>query len=305
MAAVVVAIGATMLATQSTTAPPTDALTSHVTTHVSQLPSYLQPVARSAIQLLITMDGHVATGAAMVIEPGDLAVTTAPIPVGATVFGASQTNDRFSVSLVDRVNPLGITVLRLSKSEEVTPTQVLPASEAVMAISPYFSPNAIEPKIAWGATTLGDPDVEQADGVVSYLETPSDADLGGFVDTLAVDNQGSVVAVLSAHGQWYSAQYITRVAQVVAENKGCHARLGVRATSAQGGGVAVLQVESGPSTKLLRANDILTNIGGTQLQSLDSLLAYLYATPPQQRVAVSLLRNGQPLTVDITLGCQP
>jgi hypothetical protein len=304
MGAVVLALGALTLSLRSTSSPATSSLR-NIAPSAADLPSYSRTAARSTIELVITEHGHLSAAAAMVIAPGNLAVTTDPIPSGASVTGSSQLSERFGVTRVSHDSALGFTVVRLAQRLPVTPTGVLPDSSTVLAISPVFTPRAAWPAFAWAITTLGDPVIEQRDGIVSYLATPSAPNLDGFVDALAVNDEGDVVAVLSATGQWYSARYVTRVAQVVTENGGCHGRLGITGDTAQGGGVQVQEVLAGPSRGVLRSGDVLTNLGGVRLDSMDTLLEYLYASPAHHRVRIRLLRGGRPRSAVVTLGCQP
>jgi hypothetical protein len=304
MGVVVLAVGAVTLALRSTSPPETSALT-HTAKSVNDLPQYAQDAARSTVELVITDNGHLSSAAAMVISPGNLAVTTDPIPAGASISGSSQDSERFTVSLVSRDEALGFSVVQLGTTQPITPTSELPAASAVLAISPYFTPSARSPEIVWANTTLGDPVVEQADGVVSYLATASDRNLDGFVDTLAIEQTGDVVAVLAANNQWYSAQYVTKVAQVVARNGGCHGRLGVSVQNAQGGGVEINKVLAGPSVGHLRTGDIITSINGVPMESEDSLLEYLYASPDKLKVSIDLLRGTHQMSTDVILACQP
>lgn len=303
-AVALIAVGSLILELRSSTPPPTSSFRNIADT-LAQIPSYAQRAAQSAIELVITDNGHLSIGAAMVIAPGTLAVTTTRIPAGASITGSSQSDARFSVTVVNHDDALGFSILRLGRVQPITPTGVLPASSAVLAIAPYFSSSATTPEIAWAQTTLGDPDVEVDAGVVSYLATPSAANLDGYADALAVMPSGQVVAVLTASGEWYSAQYVTLVAHVMSEDRGCHGSLGITYTTAQGGGVDVVRVQSGPSSGVLRAGDILTSINGASLGSLDSLLQYLYASPAGAKVHVDLIRDGRTFSAALTLGCQP
>ena len=304
-AVVILTLGSVTLALQSSTPPLTQSLRDNIATRISDLPLFVQHAARSTIELVITDNGHISSTAAMVISPGNLAVTTTPIPKGASIVGSSQVHTRFLVTLVSRDRALGFTVVRLSRVQPVTPTGVLPNSAVVTAISPYFSPRASTPEIAWAPTTLGDPVIESADGVVSYLATASAPNLNGFVAALAVDDTGNVVAILSSKNQWYSAQYITKVAQVVSSNGGCHARLGVRAVSSTNGGVVITKVLRGPSWHRLYPGDVIGKINGSPLDSYDGLLAYLYAAPAQSTTNFEIFRKNHEMAVGVILGCQP
>ncbi len=304
-AVVILTLGGITLALRTTSPPATSSLRDHIARSVGELPDFIQRAARSTVELIVTDDGHISATAAMVIAPGDLAVTTTPIPTNASISGSSQVNERFGARLVARDRALGFSVVSLSKRQPITPTGLLPASSTVTAMSSYFTEHAATPEIAWGTTTLGDPVLEKSDGVVSYLATASAPNLYGFTDALAVSDDGLVVAVLNARGQWYSAQYITRVAQVMESNGGCHGRLGITGEDYQGGGALVMKVMHGPSWGLLRPGDVITRINGDELDSFDSLLSYLYAAPAHRDATLDLWRDGRTLRVEVRLGCRP
>ena len=304
-AVVIFTLGSVTLALKGSSPPASGSLKDHEASSLHQLPSYIQNAARSIVELVVTVDGHVSATAAMVISPGNLAVTTTPIPSGASIIGSSEVSNRFRVTLIGHDQALGFTILRLAKVQPITPTALLPASASVAALSSYFSPNASTPAFVWTMTTLGDPVRESTNGVVSYLATQSAPNLQGIIDAVAVDNNGMVVAVLSGHNQWYSAQYLTKVAQSVAQNGGCHALLGIAYESAQGGGVVVTKVMHGPSWGRLHHGDILLRINGDSLDSMDSLLAYLYASRAHHHTSLMVIRDGRTLLVDVVLGCRP
>jgi hypothetical protein len=304
-AAVILTLGSISLALRTSTAPATAALSSHVTS-LTGVPTYAQSAARASLQLIYSDFGHVSATAAMVIAPGNLAVTTDPIPASASIVGSSPKHSRFAVSYVSRDAALGFTLVRLAVKLPIAGTDVLPDSSTVLAVAPVFRAGAAHPTYAWTITTLGDPIIESRDGVVSYRATPSAPDLYGWADTLAVNSAGSVVALLSANGQWFSAQYIANVANVISQNGGCHGALDITGTTYQGGGVIVAKVKrDGPAWGHLQRGDQLTSIGGVRLDSMDTLLNYLYAEPPHSIVVVTLWRLGHFSATAVTLACQP
>jgi len=85
-------------------------------------------------------------------------------------------------------------------------------------VSPILKSSTTPPQYAWANTILGDPKSD-ATGVISYLSTKSDANLNGFVDAIAVNQNGEVVAVLSTDHLWYSAQFVARIAYIVATGR--------------------------------------------------------------------------------------
>ncbi len=299
------AAGAVALILHSSAPPTTAALGTNVATSISQIPSYAQNAARSTIEIVADDEGHITTTSALVIAPGNLAITTDPLAPASSMTGSSQSDLRFPVTLVTTDRALGFSIVRLGSTLPAAPTNVLPASAAVLALSPVFGEHRRSPAIEWADTTLGDPVEEVVNGVVSYQATPSANNLHGFADTIAVDNEGDVVAVLSANNEWYSAQYITDVAQAVTANGGCHGQLGILGTNAQGGGVLVSSVTAQARAAGLHPGDIVTTYNGAYVDSLDTLLSILYAARDHASVTIGLLRHGVSLSTHTFLTCQP
>lgn len=75
----------------------------------------------------------------------------------------------------------------------------------------------------------------------------------------------------------------------------------------RGAGVRVSQVSpQGPAEQAgLRPGDIITEINGQVLTSSDVLRAVVSTTPPLQTLPVTVLRNGDPVTLQVTLGQMP
>jgi len=127
---------------------------------------------------------------------------------------------------------MGFSIVRLGRHVPALSFAPLPASKWVVAVSPILKSSTTPPQYAWANTILGDPKSD-ATGVISYLSTKSDANLNGFVDAIAVNQNGEVVAVLSTDHLWYSAQFVARIAYIVATGRGCHASLGIVGLTAQ------------------------------------------------------------------------
>jgi hypothetical protein len=202
VAGVFLVVGVLALVDHHSPTTTTSALASHVASSIDDLPANSRSAARSTIELVATIDGHLSTAAAMVLPPGNVAVTTTPLPPSASITGTSLTHDRIAVTWLGRDRHLGLTIVRLDRTEPVSDTSSLPASTRVTALAPVFDPTRKSVSYNWSTTTLGDPQRVSVDGVVSYLATSSAGDLHGFSDTVAVDDDGRVVAVLNARGQW-------------------------------------------------------------------------------------------------------
>ena len=207
---------------------------------VNDLPASTRAAAAHTVELTITTPGHVVDVAALVL-PHDLAVTTLAIPVGAEITGTTATKSNFPVTLEGRDDVMGFSIVHLGANIAPQKLDAMPASAAVVAIAPIVTGPANTPEYDWTMTTLGDPS-NDAHGVVRYLAVKSTTSLNNFVDAIAIDPAGHVVAVLSSTHFWYPAQFVAQVANVVATGHGCHAELGVMGKNEQGGGVLITKI---------------------------------------------------------------
>lgn len=240
--------------------------------------------------------------AAMVL-PHDLAVTTTPISSSALITGSVSSHLNFPVRWIGRDKVMGFTIVKLGIAVPALKFAPLPATASVVAVSPILASTAKAPRFAWAITTLGDPSVN-ATGVISYLTTASDADTNKFIDAIAIDNLGRVVAVLSTGHRWYAAQFVARIAAIVATGRGCHASLGVVGVSAQGGGVQVQRVlPKTPAQWHFKVGDVITGFNGKNAETFDALITDLYLTPAYSKAQVTFVRNTTIRHTDITLGC--
>jgi putative serine protease PepD len=87
-----------------------------------------------------------------------------------------------------------------------------------------------------------------------------------------------------------------------------HAYLGIHVGDAQNGaGAQVGSVTSGsPAADAgLKAGDVITAIDGKAIGSADELTAAISAHQPNDKVTLTIDRNGTTKTVDVTLGVRP
>jgi hypothetical protein len=241
---------------------------------------------------------------AALVLPDDLAVTTLAIPVNAEMTGTSATKSNFSVTLEGRDNVMGFSIVHLGVNITPLKLDVMPASAAVIAVAPIVKGPANKPEYDWTTTSLGDPS-NDAHGVVRYLATKSNTSLNNFVDAIAVDATGHVVAVLSSTHFWYPAQFVAQVANVVATGHGCHAILGVEGKSEQGGGVLITKiVRYSPAAHAgLKVGEVLTAWNGTDLDTWDQLASTLYLTPAYTKASITYAQNTTVHHTNVTLGC--
>ncbi|MDE3064559.1 MAG: PDZ domain-containing protein [Acidobacteriota bacterium] len=268
----------------------------------SKLPAVARTAAARTVDLTITEPGHVNTVAAMVLS-NNLAVTTTPIPRDALLTASTSTLRHVPVTWVGRDTTMGFSIVRLGVRVPALTFGPLPASAAVTAVAPIVTSATAPLRFISATTTLGDPQLA-ANGVVSYLATRPHWNLNGLTDAVAVDDKGTVVAVLSANHLWYSAQFVARVASIVATGNGCHSSLGIRGTTAQGGGVLVTAVAPrGSATGHLRTGDVVLRVAGHDTDSWDALLTALYLTPAGTMAHVTFLRGAATKHAEVILAC--
>jgi hypothetical protein len=285
--------------TQSSNPPATP----HLALTLDGLPASSRGAAADTVDLSISTPGGVVEVVAAMVLPHDLAVTTIQIPSDASITGSTPGDVNFPVHWVGRDQVMGFSIVRLGRHVPALSFAPLPASKWVVAVSPILTSSTKPPQYAWAYTILGDPKTD-ATGVISYLSTRSDANLNNFVDGIAINQNGQVVAVLSTDHLWYSAEFVARIAYIVATGRGCHASLGIVGSSAQGGGVAVTRViPKSPAQYLLKKGDVITALNGKAVDTLDALDTALYLTPAFTAANVTFVRNATVHHADMTLAC--
>ena len=297
-------IGGAGLASTHSTTPPNQPMTAHIADSVNAVPAYARAAARATVDLTITSPGHVSHVAAMVLEH-NLAVTTAPIPRNALLTGTIPKHVNFPVSWVGRDNAMGFTIVRLSVRVPAASITSMPASTSVLAISPLVKGSTGPARFAWSTTTLGDPKL-RGNELISYLATASLQNLHGFVDAIAVNSKGRIVAVLSSGHLWYSALFVERVATIESTQHGCHSSLFVGGSNAQGGGALIrIVTPHGPAAGHLIPGDVLTSINGHTIGTWSDLVTTLYLTPANTTARLSFVRHATTHHADVVVGCSP
>ena len=82
--------------------------------------------------------------------------------------------------------------------------------------------------------------------------------------------------------------------------------LGVRGSDSSGeqAGAMISEVEAGsPAAKAgLAADDVVVGVAGRKVGSMTDLVAVITTTQPGDKVSLTVLRNGQERTLEVTLG---
>jgi hypothetical protein len=302
MALLLIVGGVVLLVNRGTMTPANDQ-PAHLASTLDKLPASTRVAAAHTVELTVTTPGHVVNVAALVL-PNDLAVTTLAIPVDAEMTGTSATKSNFRVTLEGRDDVMGFSIVHLGISIAPLKLDAMPASASVVAVAPIVKGPANKPEYDWTMTTLGDPS-NDSHGVVRYLTTKSNSSLNKFVDAIAVDPSGHVVAVLSSTHFWYPALFVAQVANVVATGHGCHAMLGVEGKSEQGGGILITKVlRYSPAAHAgLKVGEVLTSWNGTELDTWNQLVSTLYLTPAYTKANITYAKSTAVHKMTVTLGC--
>ncbi|HEY5265335.1 MAG TPA: PDZ domain-containing protein [Acidimicrobiales bacterium] len=299
--ALLLVVGAVVLmVNRAPSAPGSDSPTDLATT-LKALPAVSQSAASHAVDLTIATPGHVVDVAALAL-PDDLAVTTTVIPGNAIISGSTASKLNFPVTLVGRDNVMGFSIVRLSAHVSAQKLDAMPSSTTVVAVAPIVKGSTKAPEYDWSMTTLGDP-TNNAQGVVHYLATKTDTSLSK--DTVAIDKNGNVVAVLSSGNYWYAAKFVAQVAEVVASGRGCHADLGITGKNEQGGGVLVTGITpyGAAAHSNLAIGDVITGWNGANLDTWDQLVSTLYLTPAYTSARLTFVHKTFVHHVVVSLGC--
>jgi S1-C subfamily serine protease len=301
VAAVLLVSGGTVLLVNRGTPPTTT--TTHLGVTLGALPAAVRPVAADTVDLTVITGNQVTATTALVLA-NDLAVTTLRIPANAVVRGTNASRTNFAVTLVGRDEVMGFSIVHLDVSDTPTPLDPMPASAAVTVVAPVVADLVDKPRYDWAVTTLGDP-LNLAQGVVRYLATPTGPALSGFTNAVAVDPRGRVVAVLAASHEWFAAEFVARVADVLKQGRGCHSYLGASESTVQGGGVRVTKLAPhGPATIAgLRSGDVIMRWGTSAVDSVAALRSMLYLTPAYTAVHVQFLQGNALRATTITPVC--
>ena len=87
-----------------------------------------------------------------------------------------------------------------------------------------------------------------------------------------------------------------------------HAYLGVQvgdSSSGTGAQVTTVKADTPASKAGLKAGDVITAIDGATVANADDLTAKINAHKPNQKVTLTVTRNGKSLSIDVTLGVRP
>ena len=308
--------GGVFLAAPSATQPAGASVGPRIVTSLAAVPSPDGPAANSLLALVIYEGEHLGTATAIVLPPGDLAVTTTPIPADASVVGVREGEHAMPLTVVGADPQLGVTVLRLPASEPITPTASLaPAVStdgtpldltALAAVRGVVTPMQFEYAAAYVAATetsatVGSSQIAMANGTSL---------IGDIAGTMVLNGQGRAVAVsvpaLGAHA-FVPATFLQLLAQrIVLGNTADHGWLQLEGTAAPSGGARVVEVTyRGASWGAVRPGDTIVAVDSLPVRTMADIGSILYTTSPGQPLVLTIEHDGQVRNVAVTLAASP
>jgi len=287
-----------------------------VVTSLSALPPTDRAAAKTMLSLVIYEGQHLGTATAMVLPPGDLAVTTTPVPKGASVMGRILGHPSMALKVDGTDRLLGVTVLRLPVTLDVTPTAPL-----APAVSTGGAPTALTALAAVRGTTTA----TEFDYAAAYLSsTPEPATVGRSViavthgrslagviaGTLILDGDGEAVAAqVPALGStsFVSATFLQLLAErIVLGNAAHHGWLQLVGAATSTGQARVIAVtEHGASWGKILPGDTIVAIDSVRVRTMADVGSILFTSSPGQPLDLTVLRDGRPLVVEVVLAASP
>lgn len=218
-----------------------------------------------------------------------------------------------------------------------TDLAVLKVDAPASALEPLALADSDEVQVGQGVVAIGSPfglEGTVTTGIVSALNrritAPNDFSIDGAIQTDAainhgnsggplLDLDGNVIGVNSqiesqsggndGVGFAVPSNTVKRIAAaLIADGEVQHAYLGVSTDDvAGGGGARIAEVRAGtPAARAgLESGDVVTAVGGEEVASADELRRLVDARKPGDEVEVTLERNGETETVQVTLGTRP
>jgi S1-C subfamily serine protease len=289
----------------------------HVATSLDALPSPVRGAAHATIALQILEQSHVGTATAMVLPPGDLAVTTAPIPTGASVIAYRPDDEtRIPLTVVGSDHMLGVTVLRMPFSAPVTATGPLDPAVATggapTALTALAAIKSAAPRVEfqYAAAYLNASPTPRKLGHSTIAVTHGVSLVGVVPGSLVLDARGRAVAAsvpALGHSSFVPATFLKLLAQrIVLGNTTGHGWLQVSGHATSRGPATVASVTvNGPGWGHVYPGDTIVAIDSHAVRTMADVGSILYTSSPGQSVQLTLLHHGATVVVDVRLTSRP
>ena len=315
-ASALLAMGGVFLAAPSASQPAGASVGPRIATTLSAVPAPDGPAANSLLALVIYEGQHLGTATALVLPPGDLAVTTTPIPSGASVVGVRVGQHAMPLSVVGTDRLLGVTVLRLPTTEPSTPIAPLaPAVStdgapltltALAAVRGVVTPMQFE----YAAAYVSSGETAITIGHSQIAVTQGSSLVGDIAGTVVLNGQGRAVAAsVPALGSrtFVPATFLELLAQrIVLGNSAGHGWLQLEGTAALTGGAHVVKVAyRGAAWGVVRPGDTIVAIDSMLVRTMADIGSILYTSSPGQLLVLTVVHDGTVRAVDVTLAASP
>lgn len=228
---------------------------------------------------------------------------------------------RYEGTVVGSDNATDVAVVKISADAElpvaVLATGVQPqVGQLAVAIG---SPFGLDQTVTAGIVSAVGRSTETPGGVIPAIQTDAPINSGNSGGALA-DRQGRVIgindSIITGSSQATGNVGVgfaipISLAKVVADKlvSGTATKagyLGVRGSDSSGeqAGAMISEVEAGsPAAKAgLAADDVVVGVAGRKVGSMTDLVAVITTTQPGDKVSLTVLRNGQERTLEVTLG---
>jgi S1-C subfamily serine protease len=315
-AAALLLTGGVFLAAPSASQPAGASVGPRIATSLSAVPSPDGPAANSLLALVIYEGQHLGTATALVLPPGDLAVTSTPIPAGSSVVGVRVGKRAVPLNVVGTDRLLGVTVLRLPSSEPITPTASLAAAvstdgapltlTALAAVRGVVTPMQFE----FAAAYLSSSEAATTVGHSQIAVTRGTSVVGDIAGTVILNGQGRAVAAsVPALGAtaFVPATFLELLAQrIVLGDTAGHGWLQLEGTATPTGGARVVAVTyRGAAWGAVRPGDTIVAVNSIQVRTMADIGSILYTSSPGQILVLTLVHDGHLRAVDVTLAASP
>ncbi|MET8327930.1 trypsin-like peptidase domain-containing protein [Streptomyces sp. NPDC005181] len=310
----------------SATRPADDLQAGFQTVIKNVLPSVVQIDASNSLGSGIVYDdkGHIVTNAHVVGEEKTFKVTiaTGEKVLSASLVAAYPQQDLAVIKLDDV--PSGLEPATFGESEKVEVGQIVLAMGSPLGLSSSVTQGIVSAvgrtvteSSAGGGTGATIANMVQTSAAINPGNSGGalvnlDSEVIGIPTLGAVDPEMGDSAAPGI-GFAIPASMVKKVAEQIVKNgkvtDSGRAALNITGRTVvddnyQPAGVALVGVTKGGAADEagLRAGDIITKIGDTQITTIISLSEALAADKPGQKVTVTYLRNGAQKTADVTLG---
>jgi serine protease DegQ len=293
-----------------------------------QIPEIVRRVSPSIVTIFVQTAQGQAEGSGVIWNQDGTIVTNNHVVAGATrvdVVLASGARIRAQVKATDPLYDLAVATIDRQGLPAATFASRLPrVGELAIAMgSPLGFTNTVTAGII-SALHRSIPSGGQAPSLVDLVQTDAPISPGNSGGAL-VSAEGEVIGINvafippQAHAVSIgfaipSPTVVDDVKQLIATGKAVHAFLGIQPAEVTpqmaqqfhlgvsfGALVQAVVPNSAAAKAGLRAGDVIVELGGTPVRSVEDLLAVLRKHKPGDRVPVKVSRNGKTVTLDVTL----